>query len=58
MTSAAPTILDRIVAHKRTELAALSGTMPDTEARAEDQIATRRDFEVRSWLLAQPSSRS
>jgi indole-3-glycerol phosphate synthase len=45
MTSAVPTILERIVAHKRTELVALRDWLPNAEALAVDQIATRRDFE-------------
>lgn len=45
MTSAAPTILERIVAHKRTELVAARQALPDVEALAISRIATRRDFE-------------
>jgi indole-3-glycerol phosphate synthase len=44
MTPVVPTILERIVVHKRRELAAVLDTLPEIEAQAENSIRERRDF--------------
>jgi indole-3-glycerol phosphate synthase len=44
MTSALPTVLERIVAHKRLELANCAQTVQSLEAAADGSAATRRDF--------------
>lgn len=46
MTSAPPTILDRIVAQKRIELSALRATVPGLEERAAARVGSRRSFEA------------
>ncbi len=53
MTSAVPTILERIVAHKRKELAAVRESLGVLEARAEAATAERRDFQA-ALLRNQP----
>ncbi len=45
MTSAVPTILERIVARKRAELVARREALPNVEPLAIEQVATRRNFE-------------
>jgi indole-3-glycerol phosphate synthase len=44
--TAVPTILDRIVAHKRAELTLFSGSRENLEVQAVEQAKTRRDFEA------------
>ena len=44
MTSAVPTLLERIVARKRTELGSFRNLLPDLERKAAEQMRTRRDF--------------
>lgn len=44
MISAVPTLLDRIVAHKRSELASFRHSLADLERLATVKLETRRDF--------------